>query len=184
MEIYASKFPKEALQLFSSSIGSGEYFSYVGNVVSLEKSLAVMGLLYPDFIEREGCVFWRDNAADYIPSKYPMVGMKRDQNGKLTNSTDRADIERYRNNFAVSQFFAVWEDSPGKSVFRVGLSEDDYQLCHLFAQQIERYWRIALSENFPNRSFKFEIGDDLLDEYGVCVTFWQTDHSAAGSSGV
>jgi hypothetical protein len=56
----------------------------------------------------------------------------------------------------------------------VGLSEEDYRLCHLFAEQITRYWKRALSDSFPEKVFQFEIADDLLDEYGVCLTFWQS----------
>lgn len=56
----------------------------------------------------------------------------------------------------------------------MGLSEEDYRLCHLFAEQITRYWKRALSDAFPEKVFQFEIADDLLDEYGVCLTFWQS----------
>jgi hypothetical protein len=63
-----------------------------------------------------------------------------------------------------------WAD---QSVFKVGLSEADYRLAHLFAQQVTKYWTRALSECFPEKVFQFEIADDLFDEYGVYLTFWQ-----------
>lgn len=166
---------KEVMRLFASDIGATEYFSYVGNLVTVEKCIAVMAILTPDFIEREGCIFWRSNADEYDPAKFPMEGYKRDASGKLMPSDHRRDIERYRNNFTVSQFFSLWEGTPGKPVSSISLSEEDYKLCHIFAQQIERYWRVALSECFPDRSFEFEITDDLLDEYGVCLTFCQNN---------
>lgn len=174
MRKFSSGLLSEKMRLFSSDIGATEYFSYVGNMVSVEKAIAVMALLSPDFIERDGCIFWRPNAEEYDPEKFPMKGYQCDASGELVASDCRWDIERYQNNFTVSQFFAVWEDSPEKSVFKVGLSVEDYELCHLFAKQIERYWRISLSECFPDRSFEFEIADDILDEYGVCLTFWQS----------
>ncbi|WP_231987733.1 hypothetical protein [Pseudomonas thivervalensis] len=58
-------------------------------------------------------------------------------------------------------------------MFKVGLAEEDYRLCHLFAKQIAKYWSDALSDCFPDKVFQFETADDLLDEYGVCLTFWQ-----------
>lgn len=58
-------------------------------------------------------------------------------------------------------------------MYKAGLSEQDYRLCHIFAEQITRYWKDALLDCFPEKIFQFEIADDLLDEYGVCLTFWQ-----------
>lgn len=172
---YSSQFPKELMRLYASDIGAHDYFSYVSNIVSIEKSLAVLAILEPDFVQRAGCIFWRANADEYDEKKYPMIGMKLDPQKKLVRSDDRQDIERYRNNFAISQFFHQWEDCPDRSVFAVDLSEEDYKLCHFFAEKIRYYWGKALEENFPNRTFEFEIADDLLDEYGVCLTFWQSN---------
>ncbi|WP_434677054.1 hypothetical protein J3P77_13010 [Pseudomonas sp. R1-18] len=164
---------KDLLKLFASDIGSGEFFSYAGNLVSLEQSISVLGLLSPDFIELDGHVFWLPNAQQYDPKNFPMTGLVEAEVGVLEQSASRRDVERYKNIFSINQFFSRWEDAPGRAIFKVGLSEEDYRLCHVFAEQIARYWRIALSDCFPEKVFQFEISDDLLDEYGVCLTFWQ-----------
>ncbi|ALI06015.1 MULTISPECIES: hypothetical protein [Pseudomonas] len=164
---------KDSLNLFASDIGSGEFFSYVGNLVSLEQAISVLGLLSPDFIELEGHVFWLPNAQQYDPQKIPLKGLVETEAGVLKQSSSRRDVERHKNIFSINQFFSKWEDAPGRPVFKVGLSEEDYRLCHIFAEQITRYWRKALSDCFPEKVFQFEIADDLLDEYGVCLTFWQ-----------
>lgn len=67
---------QDSLNLFASDIGSGEFFSYVGNLVSLEQAISV-GLLSPDFIELEGHVFWLPNAQQYDPQKFPLKGWSR-----------------------------------------------------------------------------------------------------------
>lgn len=173
MKIYQGNIPKESLNLFVSDIGTGEFFSYVGNLVSLEQAISVIGLLSPDFIEVEGHVFWLPDAQQYDPQKFHLKGLVETESSVLEQSTTRREVERYRNIFSINQFFSKWEDAPGRPVFKVGLSEEDYRLCHLFAEQITRYWSRALSDSFPEREFQFEIADDLLDEYGVCLTFWQ-----------
>lgn len=173
MKIYQGSISKESLKLFVSDIGSGEFFSYVGNLVSLEQAISVLGLLSPDFIEFDGHVFWLPNAQQYEPQKKHLKGLVETEEGVLEQSASRRDVERYRNIFSINQFFSKWEDAPNRPVFKVGLSEEDYCLCHLFAEQITRYWRRALSDCFPEKVFQFEIADDLLDEYGVCLTFWQ-----------
>ncbi|WP_250212216.1 hypothetical protein [Pseudomonas fluorescens] len=173
MKIYQGNISKESLSLFVSDIGSGEFFSYVGHLVSLEQAISVLGLLSPDFIEVNGHIFWLPNAQQYGPQKIHLNRLVETESSMLEQSTSRRDVERYRNIFPISQFFSKWEDAPGRSVFKVGLSEEDYRLCHLFAEQITRYWKRALSDAFPEKVFQFEIADDLLDEYGVCLTFWQ-----------
>ncbi|WNC09826.1 hypothetical protein [Pseudomonas coleopterorum] len=174
MKMYQGNIPKESLSLFVSDIGSGEFFSYVGNLVSLEQAISVLGLLSPDFIELNGHVFWLPNARQYDPKKFHLNGLVETESSVLEQSTSRRDVERYRNIFSINQFFSKWEDAPGRPVFKVGLSEEDYRLCHLFAEQITRYWARALYETFPEKVFQFEIADGLLDEYGVCLTFWQS----------
>lgn len=163
----------QSLSLFSSDIGAGEFFSYVGNLVSLEQAIAVIGLLSPDFVEHDGHVFWLPTVQQYDPQKSMLSGLVEAETGQLERGFSRRDVERYRNNFSVSQFFLRWESAPDRPVFKVGLSEEDYRLCYIFAEQLKKYWWVALSECFPEKKFEFEIADDLLDEYGVCLTFWQ-----------
>lgn len=173
MKIFKGNIAKESLNLFASDIGSGEFFSYVGNLVSLEQTISVLGLLSPDFIEFEGHVFWLPNAEQFDTQKFSLKGLVEKEAGVLEKSELRRDVERYRNNFSINQFFSKWEEAPDRPVFKVGLSEEDYRLCHLFAVQLTGYWKRALSDCFPDKVFQFEIADDLLDEYGVCLTFWQ-----------
>ena len=162
------------MSLFVSNIGSGEFFSYVGNLISLEQAISVLGLLSPDFIEVNDHIFWLPNAQQYDPQKFHLNGLVETESNVLKQSTTRIDVERCRNIVPINQFFSKWEDAPGRPAFKVGLSEEDYRLCHLFAEQITRYWGCALTDAFPEKIFKFEIAGDLLDEYGVCLTFWQS----------
>lgn len=174
IKVYKGNISKESLSLFVSDIGSGEFFSYVGNLVSLEQAISVLGLLSPDFIEINGHIFWLPDAQQYNPQRFHLKGLVETESGVLEQSALRRDVERYRNIFSINQFFSKWEDAPGRPVFKVGLSEEDYRLCHIFAEQIAKYWRRALSDAFPGKVFQFEVADDLLDEYGVCLTFWQS----------
>lgn len=75
--------PKESLNLFVSDIGSGEFFSYVGNLVSLQQAISVLGLRSPDFIELDGHVFWLPNARQYDPKKFTLKGLVETAAGGL-----------------------------------------------------------------------------------------------------
>lgn len=173
MKICQGGVSTQLLSLFASDIGTGEFFSYVGNLVSLEQAIAVLGVLSPDFIEQDGHVFWLPTIQQYDPQRNNLSGLVETKAGQLEKNFSRKDVERYKNNFSVSQFFSKWESAPDRPVFKVGLSEEDYRLCHIFAEQLKRYWKLALFECFPEKKFEFEVADDLLDEYGVCLTFWQ-----------
>jgi len=166
MDTFEGEIPKSKLKLFFSDIGSSEYFSYVGNMVSVEKSLGVMAILSPDFLLREDHILWTSDSGEYNETKYPL-------SNKVYKT--RKERERYRNNFPVSQFFLKWEDDPrvdGRG-FKVGLVEEEHQLCHIFAKELSKHWHRRLKELFPDREFEFEVADDILDEYGVCMTFSQ-----------
>ncbi|MGV2982015.1 hypothetical protein ACERNI_17745 [Camelimonas sp. ID_303_24] len=173
MKIFHSDVPREFLGFFSPDFGSNDFFSYAGNSVTIEQAISILGVLSPDFIERDGHIFWCSNAQDYVSERNHLVALTRTASGELERSLVRADVERYANNFSVSQLFSKWSDAPSALVVKIDLSELEYKLCSFFANQLAKAWKEKLMLNFPDRKFKFEIGDDILDEYGVCVTFWQ-----------
>ena len=104
MKIFKGIITKESLNLFASNIGSEEFFSYVGNLVSLEQTISVLGLLSPDFIEFEGHVFWLPNAEQFDTQKFSSKGLVEIEAGVLEKSALRRDVERYRNNFSINQW--------------------------------------------------------------------------------
>lgn len=122
MKSYRSDLFQKSLGLFSSNVGYGDFFTYVGNRVSLEQAIAVFGLLSPDFIERDDHIFWHPNIETYAPEKFPLVGFRRSASGELEKSYARTDVERYRDNFLVSQLFSKWEDGPDEMASMVDIS--------------------------------------------------------------
>ncbi|MBS6739893.1 MAG: hypothetical protein KH310_17640 [Enterobacteriaceae bacterium] len=108
MKVYQGNISKESLGLFVSDIGAGEFFSYVGHLVSLEQAISVLGLLSPDFIEIQGHIFWLPNAQQYDPKRFHLLGLVESKSSVLVQSTSRRDVERYRNIFFnKSVFFKV-----------------------------------------------------------------------------
>ncbi|MEE4078925.1 MULTISPECIES: hypothetical protein [Pseudomonas syringae group] len=71
----APNISKHSLSLFVSDIGSGEFFSYVGHLVSLEQAISVLGLLSPDFIDVNGHIFWLPNAPPTRAPCLPLLQM-------------------------------------------------------------------------------------------------------------
>lgn len=167
MDVFAGYIPQETTEIFVSDIGSGEFFSYVHNLVSLEKCLSVMGILSPDFILRENHILWTANASTYEPAKRPLTSN--------IGSTTK-ERERYLNNFEIGQFFRNWESDPrpAETVDKVKDQIVGDELLRLFADNVAKFWSLRLNDLFPDRQFEFEIGNDLLGEFGLCLTFSQT----------
>ncbi|WP_104667833.1 hypothetical protein [Ensifer adhaerens] len=72
----------------------------------------------------------------------------------------------------LQQQYKTQEAYQEASAIMAGLVGD---IADKLADQLERYWKIALADCFPGRSIKFEVADNILDEYGVCITFLQVE---------
>ncbi len=151
------------LKLFKSDHKYGDFFTYILNEVSLEKCVAVLGILSPSFVELDDSVILVTDAYNLDIAEIKKLRAKF----KL-----KYEFERYVNNFSINQAFLVWEGEAEKA-FKVDLSEDEYRLAMLFANQLKKFWLARLKEIFPDRTFEFEIGENLFDEWGICLTFWQ-----------
>ena len=129
----------------------------------MEACISTIGILDPTFSKDKNCVYWYPRTEKdllYEENKFP----------KGYNSAK--EVERYRNNFNLSEFFRKWEE-PSEELPEEVLENADNKLLTIFAEQLSRAWRIRLKELFPDREFEFEIGMDILDEAGFCMTFSQ-----------
>ena len=153
------------MNLFSSATVNEDFFLYVSNKVTLEHALAVIGILTPIFFEKDGCVFWENS----VTKQY-----KKGENTYYFDGKNRKEIERYCNIFVSAGLFQKWEEKYDQSIPDEERYKNDIRLSLAFAQAIEKYWRIALKDCFPNKNFEFEISENgIEDEEGVCLTFWQ-----------
>jgi hypothetical protein len=149
-EIAKSSIALELIDRFQSGYPNKSYFNYVANNVTIEKVIAVAGLLAPDIIEVDGKIFIKEN--------YPML--KGRLNCRFGN--DKKTLERYVNLFCLSDFFMIAADE---------MSSQEFWLGEL-SIVIKLFWSRHLKEHFPTKVFDFEIHKDgLFDESGLCITF-------------
>ncbi len=154
------------MELFAKPFPFDDFFLYVSNHVSVDKTLGVMGILSPKFLEVDGCIMWENvESIDYSEGRQ-----------KFTDATVK-ERERYYNLFCIEDFFLVGEevsDCVTETAEEGWRKYMDLKLA--FARQIERYWRFALSECYPGRRFEFEISEKgIWPEDGACLTFWQVN---------
>src|SRR5271156_5809096 len=88
----------DLMDKFPSQYPNKSYSNYVANKVGLEGFIAVTGMLLPEIIETEGCIFLKENI--------PML------NGNLKTrfGNDRKTLERYVNLLCLSDFYLLAAD--------------------------------------------------------------------------
>ena len=161
--LFPPRYSNEVLNNFTSGHEAVDFFDFVSNFVSLEACISVVGILYPAFSEEKHCVYWyskTDKGRLLYEGKFP------------TGYDSPKEVERYRNNFNLSEFFRCWE-KPSEKYTKKAIEDADAELLAFFAEQLSQAWLARLKELFPDREFEFEIGMDILDEAGFCMTFSQ-----------
>ena len=125
------------------------------NFVDMNGVIAVAGLFIPEFIEYKDHIFLKENIEPRLekdkifPCPYGYV--------------DKAEVERYYNLFNLEEFFILTADETSR----------DLRMVKKLGGLLEYFWSRRLQELFPERKFNFEIKEDLYDEHGFCLTFWQ-----------
>ncbi len=143
----------ELMQLFPSGTAAPTFAEWVANHAGLEQILGVAGMLSPSFHEVQGIIVWDKHVADRI------------QEVELGTpfGDDPETVERYFNTLNLAEFFLMAADE--------AVEQD--ALLDAFGRVLEHFWTLALRERFPERTFRFERADDLYNEEGPCLTFWQ-----------
>lgn len=150
---------------------------WVANQVNLEQLLCVAGFLAPPFYEVNGCLFWDRKVARALASK-----LARKEEWKTRYGSDPETIERYYNLVALEEFF--FGGSFDEAVLQEGDVVEEVDLVQPFGKVLEHFWGQELRARFPDRVYRFEIAEDMYDEDGLCLTFWQdrgSEHEADGS---
>lgn len=140
------------MDMFPSGYPNKNFFNYVSNKVGLEGFLAVSGILMPDLVENNGCIFLAEN--------YPVLN----DGFNCRFGNDTKTLERYVNLFCLSDFYLLSAD---EAAF-------DSTLLLNQANIIKQFWTLYFEHKFPDRKFVVEVFQNgLYDEDGICITFWQ-----------
>jgi hypothetical protein len=143
----------EIMMGFPSGTAAATFPEWVANHAGLEQLLCVAGMLDPPFHEVKGLVVWDKHVADRLERVEPSTPF----------GSDPQTVERYFNTINLTEFFLMGADD--------ALEQDD--LVKAFGRVLQHFWALALRSRFPDRTYRFEIADDLFKEEGPCLTFWQ-----------
>lgn len=162
MKTHPGALPTDILQRFPSGTAAATFGDWVANHVGLEQVLGLAGFLSPELVEVGDCVLW-DRC----------VGRDLEAKARLATpyGADLETVERYCNLVNLGEFFLASADQ--------AVHEED--LVRAFGRVLEHFWSRSLRARFPDRVFRFEVAEDLFDEEGLCLTFWQ-ERGAARSA--
>lgn len=127
------------------------YFSYVSNCVGLEGVLACSALFSPEFTEYNGAIFLSCNIENNVTNISTRFG------------SSKKEVEKYNNLVCLSEFFLLAEDD----------ACEDEQLMKKFAESLIYYWKSRLKFVYQDKNFEFVLEEDLFDEEGLCLTFFE-----------
>ena len=154
MKTHDGILPTEIMHQFPSATAAATFGDWVANHVGLEQLLGLAGFFVPEFVEVNGHLFWSRHVGEYI---------ERVAELSTPFGSDAETIERYYNIVNLAEFFLAAAD---QAVLRNDLVE-------AFGRVLQHFWNSALRMRFPDRVYRFEVGHDLFDEEGLCLTFWQ-----------
>ena len=153
MQVYKGLLEPRLLSRFPSGFPEDNGFDgYVSNCVGLEGVLSCAALFSPDFIEHESSILIGGNIDGGDESKI-----------STRFGSGKDEIEKYNNLICLSEFFLHAEDE----------ACDDEELVVSFGRVLIHYWKLRLRDLFPLREFEFLLDNDLFDEDGVCITFFE-----------
>ncbi|MFJ4780669.1 hypothetical protein [Streptomyces sp. NPDC088762] len=125
--------------------GGVDYVDYVKSNGDLAMLVALSRLLWPRFVEVQGCVLW-DRAYE-------------EPNFELWHDSLSGDTRKIE---ATLNQLRVWQIVESEDV------EEDWQALKFAADCIVKTWRAALRAEFPERNFDVRVIDS---EDGPIVTF-------------
>lgn len=111
----------------------------------VEERLGTIGMLCPEIIEVDGCIF----VADF-------QNQERFDRMQLTRT--KYEIERWTNADSVADLFSS------------GVSVKNDPLLEAFANALQFFWSLRLKTLFPEREFVVELGMYLEGEEGLTIT--------------
>jgi hypothetical protein len=153
MKEYSGILDPGIMSLFPSGTQTESFADWVANFAGLEQCLALGGMFWPSFFEINGLIFWDGDVARKIERDGPASRF----------GDDPVAVEKYWNIFNLIEFHLMAADG----------AQSEPQLVEAFGRLLQHFWSRALAERFPGRRFEFEIGENMFDEDGLCLTFWQ-----------
>ena len=130
------------------------YINSVMNFVDMNGVIAVAGLFAPEFVEQKGHVFLKENIK---------TRLEKNKLFPCPLGKDKITTERYYNLFNLEEFFILTADE----------TSSDLRMVKKLGGLLMYFWGRRLKELFPEKRFKFEMEEDLYNEHGFCITFWQ-----------
>lgn len=159
MKIYRGIFTTDLMLKFPSRTAAETFSNWVANHVGLEQILGLAGMLDPELYEVEGLVFWNR----YVAERLEQWSLEPWEKPKTSFGSDPETVERYYNIVNLAEFFLFAADD----------AVEDEELVAAFGRVLQHFWSMALRARFPDRTYNFEIAEDMYDEEGLCLTFWQ-----------
>lgn len=113
------------------------WWNYINMKSDITTTLGFAKFFYPDIIERNGCIFLKDNFDE-----------KRYKRWKAECGTDKSSLEKAMNSYELKDFFHINSDFEDKCI-----NEKIITLGIV----LKKFWLLSFNDRFPNRKINVEI---------------------------
>ena len=157
MDEYKSVVDNGVIREFDRAYDFEDLFSFATRACCIDGIIAAANFLCPDMICVRGYVF--------IKAFFSNVTDPEDAVKKLEESCnyDKKAVEMSVNTWSIGDFF-------------IGNSDpimDNEKVLQAFGETVAYFWQRRAKELFPEKNIIAELGNNLMGEYGPCITMYE-----------
>lgn len=153
MKFYEGNISNSLMSNYKSGTAVDSFSDWVANNANIEQFLSIAAMLDPTFYEVESRLFWSQSIAKRV----------EDQGLRSPVGDEPSLAQRYLNVLNLDEFFLLGYTE----------SQEDEKLIAALASCVENHWDRSLQLRFPSRKHIVEVQENLFDESGLCVTFFE-----------
>ena len=134
---------------------------YATDTCGMDGLIAAAHFFTPEIVSCKGYIFIKE----FLNCDSDEKILKTVEDLEKQYNYDRKMIEMSVNSWGVGDFF-------------LGHSEDIYdneEVIYQFAECMAYFWKKRIDEVLPGNKVVVEIGEEIMGEYGISITFYQKD---------
>lgn len=135
-----------------------DLLQYASGKSGIDGIILAAYLFCPDIIEVNGYIFLKEFWKCDEEKSLEMIKILEEQ-----YSYDKKQIEMSVNSWSLGDFF-------------IGCNSkllDNEKVIRQFGETLVYFWKQRMVELFPERNIIVELGNELMGEYGLCITIYE-----------
>lgn len=157
-KVYKSVVDKEIKKELREADWCRDLIQYATYKCKIDGLISSAYLFCPQIIEIEGYIFIEQFCEYEEGEEQEFINKLKEQ-----YNNDKKNIELSVNTWSIGDFFS------GETSELM----NNLEILTEFGKALMYFWKLRVRELFPDRKIKIELGNDLMGEYGLCITMFE-----------